>query len=117
MTLELGRWGEQRALKELVNKGHVILQTNYKNRKGELDIVSYDGDTLVVTEVKTRVSRYLSDPASTVGIRKQKTIIHVTNSFMNEFNINNEVRFDIVTIVKNSVMCKIDHIEGAFYPH
>lgn len=117
MEKELWKWGEERACQELKNKGHQIIARNYKSRFGELDIISQKDDLLVVTEVKTRTSSYLSSPGNTISHKKQRTIIKVTNQFIQETSIDQEVRFDVVTIIKNSVMCKVAHIEGAFYPY
>lgn len=117
MEKELGKWGEDRACQELINKGHRILDRNYKCRSGEIDIISTKHDLIIITEVKTRASRYLSDPNNTISRKKQRTIIKVADQFIKEANFEQEVRFDIVTIIKNSVMCKVDHIEGAFYAH
>lgn len=116
MEKELGKWGEERACQELKNKGHKILDRNYKIRSGEVDIISSIDDFIVMTEVKTRTSRYLSSPENTVSRRKQRTIVMVADHYMKERNLDIEVRFDIVTIVKNSVMCEVDHLEDAFYP-
>ena len=116
MEKELGKWGEDRAFQELKNKGHRIIGRNFKVRTGEIDIISRIDDLIVITEVKTRTSRYLSSPYNTVSRRKQRTIVKVADQYIKERNIELEVRFDIVTIVKNNVMCEVDHLEGAFYP-
>lgn len=117
MEKELGKWGENRACTELINKGHTIITRNYKGRFGEVDIISRKDDFIVITEVKTRASRYLSAPGNTISHKKQRTIIKVADQFIKESDLDQEVRFDVVTIIKNSVMCSVDHIEGAFYPH
>src|SRR5579884_2513387 len=53
---ELGSRGEQLAVDHLVRRGFGILQRNYRTRFGELDIVAFDGRTLVFCEVKSRRS-------------------------------------------------------------
>ncbi len=116
MEKELGKWGEERACQELKIKGHRILERNYKIRSGEVDIISIVDGVIVITEVKTRSSRYLSTPGNTVTKRKQRTIVKVADHYIKERNIDKEVRFDVVTIVKNNVMCQVDHLEDAFYP-
>ena len=40
MIGELAKWGEDRACQELKNKGHFILCRNFRNRTGEIDIIS-----------------------------------------------------------------------------
>ena len=116
MEKALGEWGEERACQELKNKGHIILNRNFKIRSGEIDIISKVDNLIVMTEVKTRASDYLSSPGNTVGRGKQRKIIDVANHYIQERDIDMEVRFDIVTIIKNSVTCQVEHLEGAFYP-
>lgn len=50
----LGRWGEELAARELARRGYVILERGARGRRGELDLVAADGDTVVFVEVKTR---------------------------------------------------------------
>ncbi|GEM_PF-610597 len=53
----IGRAGEQDAVRLLTGLGYVILARDYRNRRGELDIVARDGGTIVFVEVKTRFYR------------------------------------------------------------
>lgn len=53
----LGQLGEQLAADHLARRGFRIVDRNYRTRWGELDIVAYDGRTLVFCEVKTRRAR------------------------------------------------------------
>ena len=50
----VGRYGERVALRHVVSRGWQVLDTNWRGKDGELDIVALDGDVLVVIEVKTR---------------------------------------------------------------
>ena len=47
----LGRFGEQLAAEHLARRGFAVVARNHRTRFGELDIVAYDGDTLVFCEV------------------------------------------------------------------
>ena len=51
---ELGRRGEQAAVEHLLRRGFDIVERNYRTRWGELDIVAYDGSSLIFCEVKAR---------------------------------------------------------------
>jgi putative endonuclease len=55
---EIGRKGEELALRHLKRLGYRIVEQNYRCPLGEVDIVAREGDTLVFVEVKTR--RYRS---------------------------------------------------------
>ena len=114
--LELGKEGEEMAVKLLIGKGHEILERNFRFGKMELDIISLNGDFLVVTEVKTRNSMALGAPYFSVGIKKQRNIIRVADHYIQSNSIDKEVRFDIVSIVVNKKERVIEHIERAFCP-
>ncbi len=113
---ELGIYGEKLAVKLLLEKRHTILTQNYRKGRGELDIVSTDGEMLVITEVKTRNSDALGAPYYAVSRKKQSQIVKLTNAYILENKLMNEVRFDIISIVHNQYRTTIEHIEEAFYP-
>ncbi|WP_432494366.1 YraN family protein [Kineococcus gypseus] len=52
----VGRYGERLAARRLGEAGMTVVETNWRCRAGEIDIVARDGDELVVCEVKTRRS-------------------------------------------------------------
>jgi putative endonuclease len=114
--IELGQLGEELAAKYLTAKKIKILDRNYRWGKSEIDIVCKQDEFLVVIEVKTRQTEVYGQPYEAVTRSKQRQIIKVTNQYIKENQIDLEVRFDVVSIIKNQFQTKIDHIEGAFYP-
>ncbi len=57
MTLErqqLGRTGERLARDHLEEAGYRIIESNYRTRAGEIDLIAIDREFLVFIEVKTR---------------------------------------------------------------
>ena len=113
---ELGKVGEKMAADHLEKKGFKILHKNYYYGKAEVDIVAMKDNQVVFVEVKTRESSYLSGPEYTVSLKKQKQIIKAADAYLKEFNLEQESRFDIITIIVNSQYSKLDHMEGAFFP-
>ena len=79
----LARQGEQLAADYLVKKGFTILERNYRIGQGEMDIIARHGNWLVVVEVKTRESDYLTDPLQLVPMTKQKQLIKLANYIAN----------------------------------
>ncbi|MBL0886464.1 YraN family protein [Myceligenerans indicum] len=68
---DVGRCGEQIALRHVVARGWTVLARNWRcGRLGELDIVALDGDVLVVVEVKTRSGSGFGHPSEAVTPRK-----------------------------------------------
>ena len=114
---DLGALGEQFALEYLLEKNYQILETNWVCGHKEVDIIAKDGDTIVFVEVKTRQSKCLVDPEVTVDSYKQRHLIWAANSYVNRFQYDLDVRFDIIAIVVNpNNEKKIEHIIDAFYP-
>ena len=114
---DIGALGEQIALEYLLERKYQILETNWVCGHKEVDIIAKDGDTIVFVEVKTRHSTCLIEPEATVDVYKQRHLIWAANSFVNRYQYDNDVRFDIIAIVidKNNEK-RIEHIEDAFYP-
>ncbi|MBE7076758.1 MAG: YraN family protein [Clostridiales bacterium] len=98
----------------LKKKGLKILEYNYKNKIGEIDIVAKQKNYIVFVEVKARMSRAFGDPAEAVDFRKQDKIRKVASLYLMEHNlIESNVRFDVVTILGDENP-EINHIINAF---
>lgn len=108
--------GEKEAVSYLIKKNYKILETNWRYKKKEVDIIASIDNEIVIAEVKTRSNDYFEDPKEAVTIRKQRFIIEAANEYIIEKNIDLEVRFDIISIIANEKFHKIEHIENAFYP-
>lgn len=115
-TYKLGDKGEELAVDFLINKGFEILNTNWRFKHIELDIVARDNDKLVFVEVKTRTNRDIERPQDAITIKKQKNIITAANVFIEQYQIDLEVRFDVISIILNNNYQDIEHIKDAFHP-
>jgi putative endonuclease len=113
---ELGKLGEQIAHDYLQKKGYIIKERNYRFNRAELDIVTEYQKKVVVVEVKTRQSDYLTNPSELISKKKQKDIIKAADNFIKENEIDLECQFDVIIIVLNEKQKDIRHIEDAFYP-
>jgi putative endonuclease len=71
---------------------------------------------LIVVEVKTRTSREFESPKEAVTIKKQKHIVRAADAYIQQFDIDLECRFDIVSVLIEGNNIDIEHIEDAFYP-
>lgn len=116
---ELGKWGEDFAEEYLVKKGYSIRERDWHLGKRDIDIIaiSEDSRTIVFVEVKTRTQDELMDPTEAVTRQKIKSIGYCANAFIKEFNLDMEIRFDIISIVGDGHSePKLEHIEDAFNP-
>ncbi len=111
-----GDWGEKQAVLFLKELNYAILETNWRYKKFEIDIIARIADVLVFVEVKTRASDEYGEPETAVSLKKQRFIIEAANQYIINKNLDFEARFDIIgiTFVNNKV--KIKHLNDAFYP-
>lgn len=112
----LGKKGEDIAARFLAGKGYRIIERNWRTGRDEIDIIAYDGDTLVIVEVKTRSTGFFGEPEEAVTDRKQKFLVRAAEEFVIQKEIDSEIRFDIISIILENGKETIKHIEEAFYP-
>lgn len=103
---QLGTKKEQLACEYLKKQGYVILDCNYRNRYGEIDIVAKEGTYLCFIEVKYRSSFSCGEALEAVTCKKQKTIMSVANYYCMKHNLGLDVdiRFDVVGIQKDEII-------------
>jgi putative endonuclease len=112
----LGIRGEELAAGWLRQHGYTIRDRNWRSGRTEIDIIAENSDYIVFVEVKTRSADYQVSPADAVNVPKQRIIIFAASNYINQFNLNKEARFDIITVIFKGADGEINHIENAFYP-
>ncbi len=102
------KW-EIQAIEYLKLKWYQIITTNYKFwRIWEVDIVASKNDLTIFFEVKYRDAFSSFHPLESITFSKQKKIYKTILSYIQKYNINEEmIRFDVITFIGN----KIEHIE------
>ncbi|KAB1231761.1 YraN family protein [Chryseobacterium viscerum] len=112
---DFGKIAEDLATDYLQKNGYKILIRNFRFQKAEIDIIAEKNDLIIITEVKARSTDAFMLPHEAVTKTKIKSIVSAANHYMEEFNKDNEVRFDIISVLpdenKNLI---IDHIKDAF---
>ena len=95
-----GRSGEEMAAGYLAANGYRIIETNYKNRFGEIDIIAMDDDdTLVFIEVKSRRSDRFGTAGASISRAKQRKISMVALGYLKfKGKMDQKARFDVVAI-------------------
>ena len=114
--LNIGKTGEEQAKLYLQKNNYSVLETNWRYRKYEIDIIAETSDKLVIAEVKTRSSSDFGNPEIFVDKKKQKFLISAANAYIEKNNVNKEVRFDIISVLYSNNQFKIEHLVDAFYP-
>lgn len=111
-TKILGASGEQQAAEFLKEKGYKILETNFSNKIGEIDIIAKNKEFVVFVEVKARSTKAFGLPSEAVNFHKQQKIHQVALSYLKSKKILEKVqcRFDVVEVLGD----EIRHIENAF---
>jgi len=113
---ELGKLGEQLAADYLSRNGYEILKRNYYYDKAEIDIIAQKEENIIdEVEVKTRNSDYFGDPQDFVKPSKIKLLVKAANEYVISNDLDVEVQFDIIAVIKNKSIEKIEHFKNAFY--
>jgi putative endonuclease len=112
---ETGKQGEAKAVEYLQKNGYTILEQNFVFQKAEIDIIARKGDWLIVVEVKTRTSTYYGNPEDFVNTKKIKLLVKAIDEYVQQSDLDLDIRFDIISIVKTDNKFNIEHLEDAFY--
>ena len=113
-ALEFGKTGEQMTARYLTDKGYVILEHNYRRGHLEIDLIALDGDELVIVEVKSRAYDTILQPEDAVDHKKRLALIRLANEYVKTHGRNENVRFDIVSIVSKEGGTEIKHLKNAY---
>lgn len=95
----LGRSAEVAAAAYLEQHGYQILMSNYRGRRGEIDLVARDGPTIVFVEVKGRRAG-VEHSLEAVDVRKRRRIVQAALEYISTRSlVGASVRFDVVAVV------------------
>jgi putative endonuclease len=97
-----GRYGEDLAHRYLRRQGLIIVARNFRPRSGsgELDMVAWDGETLVFVEVKSRASSEFGSPDRAVGFEKERDLRRAAGDYIRRSGAGwKQARFDIVNVI------------------
>jgi putative endonuclease len=109
----VGRSGEERAHRYLRSQGFIVVARNWRPPQGggELDLVTWDGSTLVFVEVKTRVSGKWSAPERDIDSEKINYLRKAARDYIRRAAAEEaETRFDVITVTGE----RIEHMRDAF---
>lgn len=95
----------------LEGKGYKILQTRYKTKFGEIDIIAMKASVVCFVEVKSRNNK--GDALESVTPRIQKRIEHSALFFLSEYPHyqDYDLRFDVIAVTPPF---HITHLDNAW---
>lgn len=118
----LGRTGEDIALGHLRARGFSLLERNYRTRRGEIDLIAFDGYTLIFVEVKTQQlkqdAQVRPDPLAWLTTRQQKRRRLLAMAWLYDRAHSRpsarNIRFDAIGVLvdERDAEVSLEHLEG-----
>lgn len=111
-----GQWAEQIALDYLVREKLKLLSRNFHGRRGEIDLIMLDNETIVFIEVRYRINNNYLHALETINEKKCSRIIKTSQQYLqaNRWTTKNSCRFDVITVTGESNNPEIIWIKNAF---
>lgn len=106
-----GAEAEQLAASYLQRQGLTLVETNYRCRFGEIDLILRDGPTLVFAEVRQRSRSDFGGAAASIDARKQQRIILAARHYLAALNRTPPCRFDAVLLDSTA---RLEWVKNAF---
>ena len=114
---EIGDYGETLARRYLRRRLYRIVETNYKTKHGEIDIIAQKGRYIIFVEVKSRKEEYTETygrPATAVNYTKREHIRYAMKNYILRNNIKHIPRIDVIEVYLSEKGHRIEHIKNAF---
>tara|TARA_R110001592_G_scaffold356543_1_gene658629 strand:- start:2738 stop:3088 length:351 start_codon:yes stop_codon:yes gene_type:complete len=101
----------------LTKKGYTVKARNYHTRRGEIDLIMQDENSIVFVEVRYRKSFLYGTAEETITKTKQLKIIYCAKHYISKFKLwNMNARFDVITIKPTpNKQLEINWLKNAFY--
>lgn len=112
--MKLGAQAEQAAAAFLQRQGLHLLQSNYRCRFGEIDLILREGTTLVFVEVRLRSRGDFGGAAASIDARKQHKLILAAQHYLSRVSPLPPCRFDALLLSSSEGDHGIEWVKGAF---
>lgn len=109
---KIGQIGEEIAVRYLKKKGYYIVERNYRNKFGEIDIIAAENNYTIFIEVKSRSSENYLDLAQSLYQKQIHRLRRAAIFYFAEKNIAlASIRFDLIALKINLQAKKIDKLK------
>ena len=111
-----GARGERIARHHLESQGYDVLDTNYRCRWGEIDLVAQQDDTLVFVEVRTKRHLSYGTPQESLTKGKVARLIATAETYLQEYEPGGaNWRIDLIAVLlaPNGAVAEVQHIPNA----
>ena len=105
---DIGIIGETKACEYLKDLGYEIINTRYRAKGGEIDIIAKQGDIICFIEVKHRPNARLTEAFGSVDYEKRSRVRNAARQYVLDNNIKCKQRFDIIEITRAGIW----HMKG-----
>lgn len=112
--MKAGAQAEQTAAQYLQREGLRLLQSNYRCRFGEIDLILKDRDTLVFAEVRLRSRSDFGGAAASIDDHKQHKLILAAQHYLSSVSPTPPCRFDAVLLASAEGGEGIEWLQNAF---
>jgi putative endonuclease len=120
----VGRRGERLALEHVQARGFTIVARNYRTHHGEIDLIAFDGCTLIFVEVKTRQvgtsrEQISVSPLEWLSAHQLVRLRQIAHAWLNDRRHTppaaQNMRFDAIGVVVKAggALVTLEHIEGS----
>lgn len=105
---------ENLAREALSKKGYQILESNFANRFGEIDIIAKDKNILVFVEVKAKKGLDFGSPEEMINKGKLKRVQNMAAVYMKGESL--PCRIDVVAVVlsEENGLVRLTHYENVY---
>lgn len=114
--LMLGKAGEDAAVAYLEKNDYAIKHRNWRRGHLEIDIVAIKNDEVIFIEVKTRKDNDYGEPFEAVDAKKAARLMRAADTYIKLYELDQSIRFDIISVMGDGINFNVEHIKEAFYP-
>ena len=107
----LGKQKENEVCDLIIKNGYKVIEQNYRNRYGEIDIIAENNDYIIFIEVKYRRNDKFGTGEESIDIKKCRKILMGSQQYITDKNITKGVRYDAAVLSTN----EIRYIENYFW--